>query len=173
MRRIVAGDLGLANTALVLFEGKRIVDALTITTPASGSRPTFERAIERCEIIAVRVSAFVALHEPEAIVLESYKDFGGGHLRVRKDKPIPNRWTTPLMIGYLARALAGQVPIVWQDPEIVMTRYHQAKKLWALGQRGIAGGDELLQKRGTRNDHCRSAAAHGLFYLETHKPVRP
>jgi hypothetical protein len=169
--RLLAVDPGLANAGLVLFEGKRIADVRTCKTAPEGPRPTFTAAVQRGEEIARQIREYGAeIGTVDVVVAETYVDMGGGHLRMREGKPIPNRWTTPLAIGLIIPALRDLTEdgeIVWQPADIVMTRYGQYKRLWALGQTGVVTGDIAL-----RNDHLRSAAAHGLFYLDTRKAVR-
>ena len=163
--RLLAVDPGLANTGIVLFDGKRIVDVATIKSAAITTRPLFADCVGRAESSALELAIVCErMGSVDNVVAESYRDIPG---RLRGAS---NRWTTPLAIGLMIptlRRLTETGDIAWQDPEVVMTRYAQAMRLWALGQRGIVTGDELL-----RNEHLRSAAAHGLFYLDTHKTVR-
>ena len=148
-----------------MFDGKRIVDAATVRSAALSTRPQFADCVTRAEESAHQITQVVErMGRPDITVVELYRDIPG-HLRA-----VPNRFTTPLAIGVMVPALHALTEtgeIVWQDPELVMTRYAQAVRLWALGQRGIITGDEAL-----RNEHLRSAAAHGMFYLDTHKAVR-
>ncbi len=162
---LLAIDPGLANTGLVLFEGRRVARALTVRSKAGATCPQFGPCVTRVEHMAAEIAEATA-EWPRADVLacESYKDIPG-HLRAAK-----NRWTTPLTVGLLVpvlRSLTDSGEIVWQDPETVMTAYAQAMRLWALGQHGICPGDEVL-----RNEHLRSAAAHGLHYLAMQKTRR-
>jgi hypothetical protein len=161
--RVLSCDPGLANTGLVMFDGRRIVKVATLRSPALSTRPEFGPCVERVEKMAADLAEAVAKMGacPDVVVCEAYRDIPG---RLRQ---AANRWTTPLAIGLLIPALRSLTEggaIVWQDPERVMTAYAQAVRLWALGQHGIVTGDELL-----RNEHVRSAAAHGCFYLEAHR----
>lgn len=162
---LLACDPGLANTALTLFDGRRIVDVATIRSAALTTRPLFSDCVKRAEETAREiVQVAERMGRPDVVVAEGYKDIPG------KLRGAKNRWTTPLSIGLMVAALRSvseSGEIVWQDPEVVMTRYAQAVRLWALGQRGIITGDQLL-----RNEHLRSAAAHGLYYLDTHRVAR-
>lgn len=163
--RLLAVDPGLANTGLVMFDGKRIVDTATIRSAALSTRPQFADCVNRAEESSRELARVVdRMGKPDLIVAELYRDIPGTL------RGAMNRWTTPLAIGVMVEtmhALTETGEIVWQDPELVMTRYSQTVRLWALGQHGIVTGDTAL-----RNEHLRSAAAHGLFYLDTHKAVR-
>ena len=161
--RILAIDPGLANTGLVMFEGRRIVGVHTVTSPAQGARPDFATCILRAHATATEIASWCeTIGRPDVIVAELYRDIPGAL------RQAANRWTTPLVIGVMCSTLYELADtVVWQDPERVMTAYAQMMRLWALGQRGIVTGDELL-----RNEHLRSAAAHGMAYLDAHKAVR-
>lgn len=155
MSRLLAVDPGLANTALVLFDGKRITWARTITTAAEGSRPDFTAAVARCRRIAAAIeTAHLELGDVDEVVIETYRDIPG---RLRT---VSNRWTTPLAIGLMLPALEAFGPVAWQDPETVMSAMRDTVTYWSLGQRHLALGDHLLT-----NAHLRSAGAHGLYRL--------
>lgn len=165
--RILAVDPGLANTGVVLFADGRVHAVQTIRTPGDGRKTDWTKALARSSEIAVELSTAIERAHPDEIVCESYKDFGGGHLRVRDGKPVPNRWTTPLLIGYLHAAVFEDwqhsgITIVYQDPEVVMTLYRDHVRMWEDKRRGIAPGDDLIT-----NEHLRSAAAHGLYRIAT------
>jgi hypothetical protein len=165
MARILAVDPGLANTGLVMFEGRKIVDVATVSSAAITTRPRFADCVKRAEQTGLEIYHVVEkMGWPDLVVAESYRDIPG-NLRGAS-----NRWTTPLAIGLMIpalRSLSKTGEIVWQDPEQVMRAYSQAVRLWALGQKGLITGDAKL-----RNEHLRSAAAHGVHYLDTHKAVR-
>jgi hypothetical protein len=161
--RLLAVDPGLANTGLVMFEGKRIVGVRTVRTKATTTRPDFATCLIRSQEIAREIASWCELMgRPDVIVAETYRDIPGTL------RQVANRWTTPLTIGVMYPTLTTlSDEIVWQDPERVMTAYARVKRLWALGTSGVCVGDASL-----RNDHVRSAACHGLFYLDTHKAAR-
>lgn len=166
MRRVLAVDPGLANTGIVLLEDRSIKGAWTITTDADGPRTRFEHAVERGhEIAGELMELHGELGPMDAVAVESYRDIPG-HLRAAS-----GRWSTPLTIGLLYPTLTSFGPVVWQDPETVMRAYAQMMTLWKAGRTGLVNGDELLQRRGSANEHCRSAAAHGLFLVNTYKAV--
>lgn len=157
--RLLAIDPGLANTGMVLFVDGAIVDAQTITTKGAGRKTEFNAALHRCATICAIVSDAIERMDPDMIVVELYKDIPG-HLR-----KAANRWTTPMLIGYLhARVLdailEAHVDVVYQDPEQVMTAYREVVGMWAAGRRGIWPGDERLT-----NEHLRSAAAHAVHRI--------
>lgn len=157
--RILAVDPGLANTGIVLVEDNAIVRVLTLKTQAEGARPDFATAVRRAHALA---SDLEKLHfeigDVDVVVVEAYRDIPG------KLRGAKNRWATPLAIGVMVLPLQEFSPgggIVWQDPELVMTRYAGAVRMWELGRRGLIQGDEAL-----RNEHVRSAAAHAMHYLD-------
>lgn len=156
---LLAVDPGLANTGLTLFENRHIIDARTLTTTSRGPRPEFTACVERGESLCAQLRMYRAeLGEVAVLVAEAYADIPG------KLRGAKNRWTTPLAIGLMVPALrdfTADGQIVWQDPAVVMTQYAQHVRMWELGQRGIIAGDAYL-----RNEHQRSAAAHGMFYLD-------
>ena len=156
---LLAVDPGLANTGLTLFENRRIVDARTLKTTADGPRPGFAACVERSESLCAQLRIYRAeIGEVATLVAEAYADIPGRLRAVR------NRWTTPLAIGLMVPALRDFTVdgrIIWQDPSVVMTQYAQHVRMWELGQRGLIAGDACL-----RNEHQRSAAAHGMFYLD-------
>lgn len=160
MTRILAVDPGLANTGLVLFEGRRIAATRTIVSPAQGARPDFATSVVRAERNAAELRASIAAIAPvDVVVVETYVDIPG-----RLKTAVQNRWTTPLAIGLMVPVLRDATEsheIVWQDAAVVMTQYAQHVRVWAIGQRGLVVGDDKL-----KNEHQRSAAAHGLFYLD-------
>jgi hypothetical protein len=158
--RLLAVDPGLANTGVVLFDGRHIADAWTLRTKANGARPDFAHSVTRgLSITGDLRDLHEQIGDVDVCVAESFRDIPG-HLR-----DAANRWTTPLLIGLLTPALIDFAPtLVWQDPERVMRAYSQAVRLWELGQHGLVAGDERL-----RNEHVRSAAAHGLAYLDAQR----
>lgn len=156
MSRILAIDPGLANTGVVLFENRRIAQVFMLKTKADGRRPEFGRSVQRgAELLVDLYSLHERIGDIDVAVVESYKDIPG-HLR-----GATNRWTTPLAIGLMYPAIELMAKeVVWQDPERVMTATKHMRKLWAEGRRGLIEGDALIT-----NEHLRSAAAHGSYYL--------
>ncbi len=166
MAKIAAIDVGLADTAIVVFEDGRFTDAHTITTKADGRRPTFPAVFKRGQEIARRVSRFLAkVPAIKTVAIEGYEDYGGGvHKRARSGALIPNRWTTPA-VGVLIgdQVERDGLSVEWQPPGVVLTAYHEHKARWRAGAVGLVPGDELLT-----NDHLRSAACHALWYHDRH-----
>lgn len=172
--RILAIDPGLANTGVVLFEGGKVKAVQTIRTDADG-RLQFQPALERVKTIAVELSIVIERARPDEIVCELYRDIPGELRRVA------NRWSTPLVIGYLVAAVLEDwqhsgIPVVWQDPEVVMKAYSSHIKAWeAEGRKKaatrrrdiIVAGDQYLT-----NEHLRSAGAHGLYRIATSKGLQ-
>ncbi len=169
---IHAIDPGLANTAIVswaeLHHG-RIIAAETFTTKGAGHRVDPAKALERCATIAGQVCELVS--DGDTVVMEAYEDIPGGTFR-NEQRNAANRWTTPMLIGYLVHALEAQgCTVVMQSPSVVMKAYAGYKARWAQGGRGLLRGDEVLghpeNARKTGNDHERSAACHLARYLDT------
>lgn len=159
MTRILAIDPGLANTGVVFWDGLKIARAETWKTPSGGTHQVdFDGAIERCRYQTAAL--WNALHDlvPDVVVVEAYRDFPGGVKR-----QVANRWTTPLLIGYLISAI-DEYParLVFQDPLTVMSASSSTREFWKThkGAGHIIEGDELLT-----NDHLRSAGAHLLVAL--------
>lgn len=155
--RVLAVDPGLANTGLVYFESRHIAAAETIRTRSDGPRPDWARVVERGQEIAHGIREVADRLGPvDVVVCESYRDIPG---RLRT---VANRWTTPLVIGLVIPTLIDLAPaLVWQDPERVMRAYAGAVRIWESGICGVVPGDRALT-----NEHLRSAAAHGLHYLD-------
>lgn len=164
MSIVVGIDPGLANTAIVVVVDGHITGARTVTTKGSGT-PDFPTVMERGSRICAEVERVMAdLWNVEAVAIEGYEDFGGGHLRNRNGRPIPNRWTTPAVCALIGARLGSLgYTVVWQRPSVVMARYAAHKRFWADGKSGLVSGDERLT-----NDHLRSAAAHALAYIDGH-----
>ncbi len=170
MKTTVVGiDPGLANTAVVVLEDGRVTVSKTIATKGEGPRPSFESVMARGLYIAREVADTCdPLWNVTAVAIEGYEDFGGGHLRTREGKPIPNRWTTPAVCALLGQTLISRnYPVVWQRASVVMRQYGPYKAAWRKGQRGVVPGDSLVT-----NDHERSALCHALAWMDAHKIER-
>lgn len=158
--RILAWDPGLANTAAVLLEDGRIAGAWTFKTKGNGHHVRFADAVKRGYEIAGRIADLhLEVGDVDACPVESYRDIPG------ELREAANRWSTPLTVGILIPSIDAIGPIQWQDPELVMRGQREVMAMWQAGRTGLFPGDEILQRRGTSNEHCRSAAAHGLHYL--------
>ena len=152
---IAVVDPGLANTGVLITDGKSILAGRTFSTPGDGYRTDFSEAVRRSLLQAGRIVACCMEHDVTLAVVESYRDIPGALRGAR------NRWTTPLMIGVLAAHLeVAGISDVWQDPEKVMRAYKEATAMWERGYKGIIAGDECVT-----NAHLRSAGAHMLAYI--------
>jgi hypothetical protein len=159
---IIAVDPGLAHTGVVVWDAC-IKDVHTFTTKGAGHKVDPASAITRCSYIAESVCSFVS--NGDTVVIESYTDIGGGTYR-----QAANRWTTPMLIGYLVRAVEDKGGVVvLQRADIVMKQCAAYKQAWANGIVGIIKGDSLIAKPTGRrgNDHERSAGAHLAYYIST------
>jgi len=165
--RFLAVDPGLANTAAVLFDDGRIAGAWTFTSEAAGPRPEFASVMDRACATSIELLRIARDCDIDGVVMESYRDIPG-HLREAR-----LRWTTPAVCAFLAATLgAAGFPVVWQDPELVGVTYGGLRGMWASGKTGLVPGDEVLQKRGTANEHTRAAASHGVAFIDSHKAAR-
>ncbi len=159
MPRVVAIDPGLANTGLVLYVDGKIRAAVTCRTKP-GPRGDFAEVLARADDMAASVAAQVVNWTPDEIVAEGYRDIPG------KLRGAKNRWMTPLAIGCLWAALKPLgIPVAWQDPETVMKAMKNVVLFWKAKTPIIEGDDSLT------NEHTRSAAAHGHYYLYGRRDV--
>lgn len=161
MSRLLAIDPGLANTGVVLFVDGAVHAVQTIRTEGDGHKTDFCKALERASSIAADLSLAIERARPDEIVCELYRDIPGALRRAA------NRWTTPLVIGYLHAAVfedwrVSGIPTHYQDPETVMTLYRDHVRMWEAKRRGLVAGDQYLT-----NEHLRSAACHGLYRIAT------
>lgn len=159
--RVIALDPGLANTGAVFSDHGEIVRAETWTTPSGGSHAVdFADCLKRVRVLEAALRAALFNFRPDVVVIESYRDFGGGHKR-----EVANRWTTPLLLGYFLAFLLGcGVTVVFQDPATVMAATASTRTLWKSKGTGIIHGEKMLT-----NDHLRSAGGHLLYYLGRRK----
>lgn len=155
---LLAIDPGLANTALVLFDGKSIVAKWMLTTLPDGPRPAFEKVLERADDMGVRLTAVLDEARPDRIACESYHDLPSWG---ENKRDVKNRWTTPIVCAKFDSAFrAYGAPVSWQSPTC-LAPYKAIRMTWAAGGFGIVPGDKVLT-----NDHLRAAGAHGLVWLD-------
>ena len=153
MSRVVAIDPGLANTGIVLYVDGAIRAAVTCRTKP-GPRDDFAEIWDRAGEMASSIVAQVVNWAPDEIVAEGYGDIPGP-LRGAK-----GRWMCPLAMGRVFdRIEAMGLPLKWQDPETVMKAMRAVVLLWKAKKAIIEGDDALT------NEHTRSAAAHGHYYI--------
>ena len=155
-RCLVAIDPGVAQTGVVVFAFGRVVRSTTIRTRADNPIPTLPRVLERAKQTARALAEILREYDPEVVVIETYRDIPGDLRRAS------NRWSTPAFIGAVWSLLPEwQDRMVWSDPETVGVRYGGLKAAWSARRFGAVPGDRLIT-----NEHERSAAAHGLAYLD-------
>jgi hypothetical protein len=156
--RILGIDPGLANTGLATVEDGRIVGASSIRTKSlQTGAPKMQEILLRGQTIKDTVTDLVyrSCAEYDAVVIEDYKDYGGGYKR-----SVSYRYTTTPIIVLIYQACQehGYTPI-FQDPEIVMKAFSDYVSAWKASRLGLYPGDNLLT-----NEHKRSAAAHAIYY---------
>lgn len=157
-QRILVLDPGVANTGAVFWLRDRIVKAETWKTESGGSHSLdFDLTLGRIKLIDSMLVNAVSTFEPETVVIESYRDFGGDFKRKAS-----NRWSTPMLIGWIANTLS-QFParVVFQDPALALGATKGYRDRWKTKQRAeIIHGDSALT-----NDHLRSAGSHLVYYI--------
>lgn len=152
---IIAIDPGTTNTGLVYMDGRRIIDAKTIHF--YGAIKDDQRALmERAGEIADRLARWAYDKDYGAIVIEGFVGF------TRRQSSYT--FQTPYLCGYLHAAMRdwGR-PIVIQTSRQVLNTHIKgnaaAYKSAIAEGRDVWGDCSML-----RNDHVRSAAAHGIYY---------
>ncbi len=152
---IIACDPGTANTGLVWMERGRIADALTVRF--GGKVGADQRALmERARAIAARVADWAAGRPHDAFVIEGFVGYPG--------RQGGYTYQTPYLCGYLHRALEGERIAVQTSRQVLNPRTRgnvaRLKADMAAGAFPWEGAGLLT------NDHLRSAACHGVYYLE-------
>jgi hypothetical protein len=159
--RILGIDPGLAHTGLVALENGRIVNAAAINTRASGSKPMMGSIIKRGTYIKTQVSdlleqAEIAQKRFDAVVIEDYKDYGGGYKR----QAVLRYTTTPIIVFIWQACKEHGYEPAFQDPQFVLSTYSDQINLWNKGSYGFYPGD----KQFITSAHKASAAAHAIYY---------
>lgn len=152
---IVACDPGTANTGLVYMERGRIADALTIREKGAVGADQYA-LMERARSIAARIAEWTADRPHGAFVVEGFVGYPG--------RQGGYTYQTPYLCGYLHRALEGERIVIQTSRQVLnpRTRGNVAglKADMAEGAFPWEGAGLLT------NDHLRSAACHGVYYLE-------
>ena len=150
---VVAIDPGTANTGLVLMDECTVYEAETVHI--AGKVADDQAALsERCARIWERVSAFLD-HQHDAVVIEGFIAFTG--------RQGGYTYHTPFLVGYLVSKLDGERVIIQTSRQVLNARTPgnvAYLKRWLTEGRGL-GGSWMLT-----NDHLRSAACHGFYYLK-------
>lgn len=155
-------DPGLANTGAVFWDGQKIVRVETWKTDSGGVYkveflPAYARVHDQCRKLIAALDEFA----PEEVVMETYGDFGG-----QVKRGVANRWTTPLLIGFMACVVETKTGVepIWQDPTAILSPTKGIREHWKAHGTGFLPGDEKLT-----NDHLRSAGAHLLVRLSNER----
>lgn len=153
-------DPGTANTALVIVQDGAIRAAVNIRTKPSELRD-FADLVRRSKEVGSSITTLASDTPAGSVtvaVMESYKDFGGGHKR-----GVKNRHMTSHTMAYIQQALDDVgIPVIYQDPDVMKKAYKAYLDAWNSGTFGLVQGDEMLT-----NAHRRDAAVHALYYLDS------
>ena len=152
---IVACDPGTANTGLVWMERGRIADALTVRMKGSVGMDQYA-LMERARGIAGAMAAWMADRPHDALVVEGFVGYAGmqgGYT-----------YQTPYLCGYLHKAFEGERIVVQTSRQVLNPR---TRGNVAALKSDMAAGAFAWEGAGLlTNDHLRSAACHGVYYLE-------
>lgn len=152
---IVACDPGTANTGLVYMDGERVEDVRTVHIKGTVGADQYA-LMERAGAIAVCIAEWIACRPHDAFVIEGFVGYPG--------RQGGYTYQTPYLCGYLHRALEGERIVIQTSRQVLnpRTRGNVSALMAALkeGKRPWAGAELLT------NDHLRSAACHGAYYLE-------
>ena len=152
MTIIAAVDPGLANTGIVVMDKDRVY--ATTTLHSVGKTNSWEETRSRAQKMAVDIVSFIRASEAEHAIVESFEQ--QSYKGVTKKS-----WATVLVLAYLDVALSGAA--VWQTPSEALKDTKDYRDLWkACGDKGAG---ILLGDKAITNEHLRSAASHGIYYL--------
>lgn len=152
--RIVAVDPGTAHTGAVYMDERRIICAKTIAYKSTVKAD--QRALmERAGAIAKQLAEWMADKPHERLVMEGFVGYPG--------RQGGYTYQTPYLCGYLHAALSGESIAVQTSRQVLnpRTRGNVAwmRNAMAEGREPYPGCAKLT------NEHLRSAACHGIYYL--------
>ena len=171
MIRVLAIDPGTRDTGVVLMDEKGISCAQTIHFNDACGNDCHAVAF-RARQLRDRLAPIVTLWKHDVIVMESWTSFSEKTGRANSAT-----WQTPYAIGYLqclVEELDGKDMVPQTSTEVFGVRRvksfcygaHSQDEVEAMKRaaaKKIQGGQKLT------NEHLRSAALHGLYYLKYHK----
>lgn len=154
MHRIIAIDPGTANTGLVYMDESRVLCVKTLTHVETVKQDQ-DALMRRAETIAAAVDDWMADKPHEAVVIEgfmTYTGIGGGYV-----------FQTPYLCGYIHAVLANENLIIQTSRQVLNPR---TKGNCRAVKDAVAAGREVMPGAlMCKNDHLRSALAHGVYYL--------
>lgn len=153
--RIVTIDPGTSNTGLVYMDERRILCARTLHF--NGAVGNDQDALrERAGKIARMIADWIADKPHECVVMEGFVGFSG--------RQGGYTYQTPYLCGYLHKALEGEEIAIQTSRQVLNPR---TRGNLAHLKDGMAMGKEVYPGCGfCTNDHLRSAAVHGIYYLK-------
>lgn len=152
---IIAIDPGTTNTGIVYMNERGILCAKTIHFNKSVKQDQ-DALFDRAQEIARQVSDWIADKPHEAVVIEGFS-----YIRGRGNAYI---FQTPYICGYLQHLLCGENLVIQTSTQVLNPRTRgnmaQVKDELARGYMAIPDANCIT------NDHLRSAAVHGWYYLK-------
>lgn len=152
---VIAIDPGTSNTGVVYMSERGVMCAKTIHFKQSIKQDQ-DALLARAKEIARQLSDFIADKPHDAIVIEGFAFVGL--------KSGSNTYQTPYICGYLNRLLDGENVVIQTSKQVLNPRTRgnmsQVKDDLARGYEAVPGARHLT------NDHLRSAAVHGWYYLK-------
>lgn len=151
---IVAIDPGTTNTGLVYMDERRILCAKTIVhrRAVKGDQDELK---DRAQRIAAQISEWIADKPHEAVIIEGYVTYPG--------KQNAYTFQTPYLCGYLHAALDGENIVIQTSDAVLNPR--KRGNVAALKDAMAEGRNAYSGCSCCTNDHLRSAACHGIYYL--------
>ncbi len=157
--RFVAIDPGTRHTGLAYMDDSHVIETKTFNFKESvGSDNSL--LINRCVEIWKLLELYLEEHEHQAIVMEGFVPFPGA-------KNCSHQ--TPLLVGFLAgRILVNHQKLIIQTSSKVLNP--RTRGNMAFAKSDMAEGREVFPGcLLARNDHERSAIAHGMYFLANNK----
>lgn len=157
---IVAVDPGALHTGVVYMDNRRVIDVATISYPKAvkGDNHLLD---ERCEAIWRRLWRFLADHPHDCVVVEGYQQQGGrGHMAMSHQTP----WVVGSLTAHLHRE--GEDVRIQTSAQVLNPKARN-NCAWVVDAakdgREVCPGSEKC-----RNEHLRSALAHGVYWMAAH-----
>ena len=156
--QIIAIDPGTTHTGMVYMTTQGSVLDVDTANFYKALNTDNEALIIRCTLIWLRISAFLESHPHSMVVIEGYKPYGG--MRVAR----ATSHQTPWLIGHITACLgAAGEPFTVQLSDAVLRKNRGGMGCVLEGLKDGSvkfNGSNLLS-----NEHLRTAAMHGLYYV--------
>lgn len=152
---VIAIDPGTANTGVVYMSERGIICAKTIHF-VEAIRQNQDALLARAREIARQLSDWMADKPHDAVVIEGFTCISG--------RSNASTYQTPYLCGYLQRLLDGESIVIQTSKQVLNPKtpgnLSRVKDAIAAGYEAIPGCGCIT------NDHLRSAAVHGWYYLK-------